>query len=130
MPDIPAEAIEAAAEAINEAHAKRGWNKPQPWWVNEVATAALEAAAPILAETVAQKILEHMESFGPRKPRGPLETSLNGIGGTYRAWRRHFGIAARIAAEAFDTREDQLRKAAEAIARGDYVACNPEVPSE
>jgi hypothetical protein len=50
MPDIPESAISAAAEAMNEAHAKRGWNKPQPWWVNEVVTAALEAAAPLLAE--------------------------------------------------------------------------------
>ena len=38
--------------------------------------------------------------------------------------------AARVAAGAFDTREDQLRKAAEAIARGDFIACNPEVPGE
>jgi len=50
VPEIPPEAVTAAAEAVNEAHAKRGWNKPQPWWSAEVATAVLEAAAPIFAE--------------------------------------------------------------------------------
>ena len=50
MSGIPPAAITAAAEAMNEAHAKRGWNKPEPWWVSEVVTAALEAAAPLLAE--------------------------------------------------------------------------------
>src|SRR5580700_7734520 len=50
MPDIPKPAISAGAEAVNEAHAKRGWNKPAPWWTEEVATAILEAAAPLLAE--------------------------------------------------------------------------------
>ena len=43
--------------------------------------------------------------------------------------RMHFSTAARIAADAFDTREDQLRMAAEAIGRGDFIACDiPEVP--
>lgn len=120
MPEIPDEAVTAAGQAIRHLNAGR----PE-----DFARVALEAAAPILAETVAQKILAHMEGFGPRRPRGPLETSLAGIGGAYRAWRRYFGIAARIAAGAFDTREDQLRKAAEAIERGDFIACNiPESP--
>ena len=50
MPDIPGPALAAAAQALNEAHAKRGWNKPAPWWAAEVAASMLEAAAPLLAE--------------------------------------------------------------------------------
>ena len=46
---IPAAAIAAAAGALNAAHVKRGWNKPAPWWAEEIATAMLEAAAPFLA---------------------------------------------------------------------------------
>ena len=122
MPDYPPEAVEAAASAIGQAMIIRKGPR-------EIAVAALDAAAPVLAEAVAQKILAHMDAHGPRRPRGPLEKSLSGIAGPYRTWRRHFGIAARIAAGAFDTREDQLRKAAEAIKRGDFIACNPpEVP--
>jgi hypothetical protein len=123
VPDLPEPAVTAAVRAL------RG----HPWPDGEVteaqiATLVLEAAAPVLAETVAQKITEHMETFGPRRPAGALEP-VTGAGRAYQTWHRHFGIAARIAAGAFDTREDQLRKAAEAIARGDYVACNPpEVP--
>ena len=118
MPDIPGAALAAAAQALREAHAKRGWNKPAPWWAGEVATAVLEAAAPLLAETIAQKILLHMQEHD--KSADPASV---------RAWRRHFGIAARVAAGAFYTREDELRLAAEAIGRGDFIACDiPEVP--
>jgi hypothetical protein len=127
LPDIPPAAITAAAEAMNEAHAKRGWNKPQSWWVNEVVTAALEAAAPLLAEAVAQKILAHMDEHGP----GPASPGVTLHETMRRAWHRHFGIAARVAAGAFYTREDHLRLAAEAIERGDCIACDiPEVPRE
>ncbi len=31
-------------------YAKRGWNKPAPWWAEEVSAAVLEAAVPLLAE--------------------------------------------------------------------------------
>jgi hypothetical protein len=117
VPDIPEEAVAAAVRAL-QAH---------PWPDGETTEAqaarvVLEAAAPVLAETAAQKILAHMESHGPHKPVGALEP-VTAIGRDYRAWRRHFGIAARVAAGAFDTREDQLRKAAEAIERGDFIAC-------
>ena len=89
------------------------------------ARAALEAAAPLLAEAVAQKILAHMEHFAdPAVERLPLAASLRAG-----ALRRHFQAAARIAAGTFDTREDQLRMAAQAIERGDWVRCDiPEVP--
>lgn len=84
------------------------------------ARAALDAAAPLLAEAVAQAILAHAERQHPRDPEH-IPT----------AWHRHFSIAARVAAGAFDTREDQLRMAAEAIGRGDFIACGiPEVPRD
>jgi hypothetical protein len=130
MPEIPPEAIMAAATAIErELLSGRDYSMAQDS-DEALARVALEAAAPILAEAVAQKILTHMEGFGPRKPAGALEP-VSSTGRDYRAWRRHFGIAARIAAGAFYTREDELRLAAEAIGRGEFIGCNiPEVPSE
>jgi hypothetical protein len=113
MPDIPAAAADAAAEAMCELH------HLDSGWAQVLARGALEAAAPILAEAVAQAILAHAE----RHPRDPDHVPT--------AWHRHFSIAARVAAGAFDTREDQMRMAAVAIQRGDYVACDiPEVPDE
>jgi hypothetical protein len=121
MPDIPESAVGPAAEALCELH------HLDPDWARTLARAALEAAAPLLAEAVAEKIAAHMENHGPRRPRGPLESEL--YGPAYRAWCRHFSIAARVAAGAFSTREDQVRKMAEAIERGDYMRCDiPEVP--
>lgn len=118
MPDIPASSLATGIEAVYGVYAKRGWNKPAPWWAEEVSAAVLEAATPLLAEEVAQKILEHAERQHPRDP-DHVPT----------AWHRHFSVAARVAAGAFDTREDQLRMAAEAIKRGDVAWCNPpEVP--
>jgi hypothetical protein len=88
-----------------------------------LARAALEAAAPIMAEAVAQKILAHMEAHGPQ--------AGTPLGGTLRrAWRRHFGIAARVAAFAFSTEEDEKRAAAEAVARGDMIVCPGPEPGE
>ena len=92
MPDIPEAALAAGAEAVNEAHAKRGWNKPAPWWVKEVSAAVLDAAAPLLAEEVAAKTCRKMardilaldqedrnlERKGARNvgPYGDMKTSL------------------------------------------------------
>jgi len=117
MPDIPESATAAAAEAITFAanHFEAGEAESSAL---RFARAALEAAAPILAEACATAILAHMEAHDKAT-----------IPSVRRAWRRHFGIAARVAAGAFDTREDQLRMAAEAIGRGDWVRCDiPEVP--
>ena len=78
MADIPAAAPAAGAEAVNEAHAKRGWNKPAPWWATEVATAVLDAAAPLLAEETAElrekarrqaAQIDHMRQVLERKNR-------------------------------------------------------------
>ncbi len=60
MPDYPPE-IRAAVDAFNHAHSRRGWNKPAPWWAEEVATAMLDAAAPLLGEYV-QVDHEHVQA--------------------------------------------------------------------
>lgn len=120
MPDYPPEALAEAEAAIS--HELRSSREVEP---DALARAALDAAAPILAEACAQKIVAHMEEHGPgvASPGTTLYEAMR------RAWRRHLGIAARVAAGAFDTREDQLRMAAEAISRGDFIACDiPEVP--
>jgi hypothetical protein len=126
VPDIPEEAVTRAADAITFA-ANHFEACEAESSALRFARAALEAAAPILAEAITQKITAHMESHGPRKPRGALEPELD-IGRDYRTWRRNFGIAARIAAGAFWTDEDKLRLAAEAIGCGEFIACDPEVP--
>ena len=118
--NVPAEAVQAAAEAI-----RHEWKSSRDFSAEESARAALEAAAPVLAEAVAQKILAHMEAHGPA-PEAPGVTRHEVL---RRAWLRHFSIAARVAAGAFYTADDLKRLAAEAIERGDFIACNiPEVP--
>jgi hypothetical protein len=122
MADIPQEAEDRAAGVLW--HGIEGLSPDQARYH---ARAALEAAAPLLAETIAQKILAHMEEHGP----GPASPGVTLHETMRRAWRRHFGIAARVAAGAFHTREDGLRLAAEAIERGDFIGCViPEVPRE
>ena len=120
MGEIPQSVRDAVDAALDELPDPDNPFERDRW--RTVSRISLDAAAPILAEAVAQKIIAHMESHGPHKPVGALEP-VTAIGRDYRAWRRHFGIAARIAAGAFDTREDQLRKAAEAIERGDFITC-------
>jgi hypothetical protein len=114
VPDYPPSVLAAAESAIIEAATDFGHDDLVAGSSRKFARAALDATAPLLAEAVAQRILEHAERQHPRDP-DHVPT----------AWHRHFSIAARVAAGAFDTREDQLRMAAEAIERGDYVACNP-----
>ncbi len=122
MPDYIPAALAAAEAALYDE--LRSCREVEP---DRLARAALEAAAPLLAEDIAQKILAHMEAHGPA-PASPGVTLHETM---RRAWRRNFGIAARVAAGAFYTREDELRLAAGAIERGDYVACDiPEVPGE
>jgi hypothetical protein len=118
LPDIPQAAITAAAAAI-ERELMSGTDYSMAAGSDEaLARAALEAAAPVLAETVAAKILAHMEA------RGPKEGFAGSLGSTLRrAWRRHFGIAARIAAWAFTAEDEKKQLAAEAMARGDFTAC-------
>ena len=126
MPDVPEAAIAAAALAIHRAACPLR-DDPDHDCARDAAheemlipraRAALEAAAPLLAEACAQRILAHAERQHPRDP-DHVPT----------AWHRHMDIAARVAAGAFYTREDLLRLAAQAIERGDVAWCNPpEVP--
>ena len=104
MPEIPAEAIMAAAIAIERELLSGTDYSMAPDSDEALARAALEAAAPILARAVAGKITAHMEKY---------DTALTAIQRS--RWRRQMGIAARIAALAFTTREELLRETAEAI---------------
>ena len=118
VPDIPPEVHVAYQKAFWDRMKSFGYGYSDPVWHS--LNAALAAVAPMFAEACAAKILEHAERQHPRDP-DHVPT----------AWHRHFSIAARVAAGAFDTREDQLRMAAQAIERGDLPLPNiPEVPGE
>lgn len=108
MTDIPQQAITAAVAA----YAREAYVDGEPIEGDErVIRAALEDAAPILAEHVAQKILAHRDAHEPKD--GP----------TRRRWRRYLGIAARVASLAFSTEDDIKREAAQAIANGNFAGC-------
>ena len=129
MPDLPESAVQAAAEVLLRDYESQYSADHLTWRdFEELARRVLNAAARPVADAVAEKILAHMDAHVPKTRLlggKPAETER------LRAWRRHFGIAARVAAGAFSTREDDLREAADAIARGDFVACEiPEVPCE
>jgi hypothetical protein len=107
MPDLPKEAVDAALAARSHALADR----PDPMVLSErrLTEMMLEAAAPILAEEVARKILLHMDRSARRRNRRNRRGLL--------AYRRHFDTAARIAAGAFTTDEELKREAAQALVR-------------
>lgn len=120
MPDIPQEAVTAAAAAI-ERELLSGTDYAMAADSDEaLARVALEAAAPFLAEHVARKILAHADRQFPKTD----PAKVPGQPDRWRIWHRHFGIAARVAAWAFSTDEDVKRATAEALARGDFIACN------
>jgi hypothetical protein len=121
MPEIPPAAIMAAAIAIErELLSGRDYSMAQDS-DEALARVALEAAAPILAEAVAQKILAHRETIA-----GPADIRAHEDGARRaRAARAHYRTAAQIAALAFFTDEDKKRLAAEALARGEFIACDP-----
>jgi hypothetical protein len=127
MPDVPEAAIQAAAIAI-ERELMSGKDYPMAQDSDEaLARAALEAAAPLLADACATAILGHMEAHGPA-PASPGVTRHETM---RRAWRRNLRIAAQVASVAFSTEDDKKRIVAEALVRGDAVVCNPpEVPGE
>ena len=112
--DLPEPAVEAAAKVALRQYESEYSAAHLSWrdFEGEVRE-LLEAAAPHLAEHVAAKIHAHRDAHGPTAGAGRL------------TWRRHLGIAARVAAAAFMTDDDRKREAAQAIARGDYVVCNP-----
>lgn len=113
MPEVPDAAVQAAAVALQAIIDPAGLREMDVYRAH--ARAVLEAAAPALAAAVAEKITAHMDAHGPRE---------GAASGLVLSWRRHFRIAAQVAAGAFSTREDQLREAAQAIADGNYMGCN------
>lgn len=120
MPDIPDAAVRAAADVrALQWDRKFGHIAGSRERFEAEAREILEAAAPILAEHVAQAIIAHADRQFPKND----PAKRPGQPDVWRTWHRHFGIAARVAAGAFFTREDKLRMAAEALNRGDYTAC-------
>lgn len=108
MPDYPATVYSVAADAI-ERHVMSGKDYDNPMdSVSDLARAALDAVAEQLGEHCASKLRAHADDHG--RHVGP-------------AWRRYFGIAARVASRAFLTEADLKRLAVEALARGDYAVC-------
>jgi hypothetical protein len=118
MPDVPAEAVRAAMARRADLLSDR----PDPTALSDetLTRLMLEAAAPILAQHVAARILAHMEACD-------LEAIRRGHP-IPRGWRRDLRIAAQVATLAFNTDEDNKRLAAEAVQRGEVAGCNPEVP--
>jgi hypothetical protein len=121
MPRVPDNAVQAAAEVLLRQYESE-YSAPHLTWRDFTGPAReiLEAAAPVLAEAVARKIQAHAGRQFPKSD----PARVPGQPDRWRTWHRHFGIAARIAAGAFSTREDQLREAAQAIADGRYIACD------
>ena len=89
VPDIPEEAVTRAAEAITLAanHFEAGETESS---AVRFARAALEAAAPLLADQIASAILRHADENEP-------DPGSRG----YPAWHRHFEAASAVAAKAF-----------------------------
>ena len=89
VPDIPEEAVTRAAEAITLAanHFKAGETESS---AVRFARAALEAAAPLLADQIASAILRHADENEP-------DPGSRG----YPAWHRHLEAASAVAAKAF-----------------------------
>jgi hypothetical protein len=115
LPDIPQEALTAAAAAIRRELHPGAVYTMTAGSDEALARAALEAAVPVLAEAVAKRIVAHMDQSTRRRAvrnrRGLL------------AYRRHFATAARIAAGAFTTEGELRQMTAEALRRGDFIMC-------
>lgn len=106
MPEIPQSAIDAAVAAyLNDDH----YNGEPVAQIERMMRTGLEAAAPVMAEAVAAKIKAHGEKHF----------------GHMRSARVRFDIAARIAAGAFDTKEDRVRMINQALESGNYIVCDP-----
>jgi hypothetical protein len=111
-PDRKAEAVAAVQRAIEAAMSDPEFRIGLS--AAGLARAAVDAAAPILADAIGRKILDHMETHGP---------DASGSWAARNAWRRHFNIAAQVANFASSTDADIARAAAEAFTRGDAVVC-------
>jgi hypothetical protein len=120
MPAYPESVIRKAAEAALRRHKSEHPHSHLRWqdFASEV-TAVLDAVAEDLGQHAAGKILAHMEAHGP-SPEAPGVTRHEVL---RRAWRRHFGTAARVAAFAFLSEDDLKAIAARELAAGNFVAC-------
>lgn len=117
MPEYPPAALRAASEAIERELMSGTAHDGHLESDDALAKAALDAAAPLLAEAIAERILAHMEEHWPTQRRTAHPPS------------RHFRIAAQVAARSFTTEAEMRQQAAEAIARGVFIACDiPEDP--
>lgn len=117
MPDLPEKATLAAARVLgNDCH-----GGPPDEDDMRLASDVLDAAWPHLADAVAQAITEHKYAH---EPKGPLLGGKTAEEQRRRTWRRHFGIAAQVAAKALFTEDELKRMAAEALNRGAYIACD------
>jgi hypothetical protein len=112
VPEVPAESIDAAERAVEAVMTDPEFRIERS--AAGLARAAVEAAAPILADAIAQKIRAHMETHGP---------AASGSWHARNSWRRHLSIAAQVAHFTFSTKADIARMAAEAITHGDVVVC-------
>lgn len=114
MPDYPDAIVRAVADAI-ERELMSGTDYGTHMDSDEaLACAALDAAAPLLADAVARKIQEHADRTEPLSGRVPS------------ARRRAFQVAVQVAAGAFTTKAESHRQTAAALLAGDYMACDPE----
>ena len=118
MPKVADDAVQAARAGIERALALPGTGHVTgPPDIEEIlARAALEAAAPAMAEHAARAVLAHRDAHGPAD------------GASRRRWRRILGIAAQVVSLAFSTEEDIKRMAAKALAEGNCSACDAEGP--
>jgi hypothetical protein len=115
MPDYPKAALDAATEAIH----RRDCDDPDclaDSRARDFACAALDAAAQLLANAVAGRIIAFADEHAPKGDHVPS------------ARRRALMTAAQVASRAFTTRDEELRAAALAIARGDFACCGTEPP--
>ena len=113
MAEFPEEVIRKAAEVRLRQYDSE-YNADHLTWkdfASEV-TEILDAVAEDLGNHAAEKIAEHRDSHGDSMPPDRLGT-----------WRRHFGIAARIASRAFLGDGDLKAIAARDLAAGNFVAC-------
>lgn len=95
MCDLPEEAVQAAARAIGEEYvALREWD-PEAF-----AKAALEAAAPLIAEHIASEIERVVGGYPANEETRPRENVSDFLNDA--EW------AARIAREAFPKRDDHV----------------------
>lgn len=110
MPDYPTAALRAASEAIERELMSGTVYGGHVESEDALAKAALDAAAPVLAEAVAQRILAFADERSPMTGRVPSTS------------RRTFATAARVAAGTFTTEAELRQQVAEALVQAHAAA--------